>query len=105
MVKKANGKWQICIDYIDLNRVCPKDTYPLPNINKLVDEVSEFRVLSFLDAYFGYNQVQMHTLDEEKMTFITEDANFWYRCYIPKIDGSDLQTTDWTKCRGFKSTT
>ena len=59
--------------------MCPKDAYPLPNIDMLVDGVSGFQVLSFLDTYSGYNQIRMHAPNEEKMEFITEDANFYYR--------------------------
>ena len=51
----------------------------MPNINRLVDSASGFQVLSFLDAYLGYNQNRMHAPDEEKIAFITEDANFCYR--------------------------
>ena len=79
MVKKANEKWQMCTDYTNLNRACPKDAYPLPNIDRLVDGASEFQVLSFLDTYFENNQIKMHTPNEEKMIFITEDVNFSYR--------------------------
>lgn len=50
MVKKSNGKWRMCIDYTDLNKACPKDTYPLPNIDRLVDNTLGYRMLSFLDA-------------------------------------------------------
>ena len=67
------------IDYNDLNRACLKDMHPLPSIDKLVDGASGFQMLSFLDAYSGYNQIRMHPLDEEKTTFITEDANFYYK--------------------------
>jgi hypothetical protein len=42
LVKKANGKWEMCTDYTDLNKVCPKDSYPLPNIDRLVDSASGF---------------------------------------------------------------
>ena len=52
----------MCIDYTDLNKACPKDAYPLPNIDKLVDSASKFQVLSFMDAYFGYNQIRMHMM-------------------------------------------
>ena len=45
----------MCTNYNNLNRVCPKDTYPLPSINRLVDGASGFQVLSFLDAYSEYN--------------------------------------------------
>ena len=66
MVKKSNGKWQMCIDYTDLNKACPKDPYPLPSIDGLVDAASGFCFLSFMDAYLGYNQIPMHLLGEEK---------------------------------------
>ena len=79
MVKKANGKWRMCIDYTDLNKACPKDAYPLPSIDRLVDRAFEFQVLSFLDAYSLYNQIRMHVSDREKTTFIIEDENFCYR--------------------------
>jgi len=46
MIKKANDKWQMCIDYINLNRAYPKDAYPLPNIDRLVDGASGFQVLN-----------------------------------------------------------
>jgi len=82
MVKKANGKWRMCTDYTHLNRVCPKDAYPLPSIDRLVDGVSGYQVLSFLDAYSRYNHIRMHPPDKEKMekmTFITEEAKFCYK--------------------------
>ncbi|RDX93905.1 hypothetical protein CR513_23772, partial [Mucuna pruriens] len=50
MVKKANGKWRMCTDYIDLNKACPKDPYPLPSIDRLVDGASGSTLLSFMDA-------------------------------------------------------
>ena len=77
--KKCNKKWQICSDYTNLNRVCPKDAYPLPRIDKLVDGASGFRVLSFLDAYSGYNQIKRHAPNEEKTTLIIEDVDFCYK--------------------------
>ena len=55
MVKKANGKWRICIDFTDLNRACPKDSYPLPQIDTLVDLIARHQLLSFMDAFSGYN--------------------------------------------------
>ena len=68
MVKKANSKWRICTDYTDMNRACSKDTYHLPNINRLVDGTSGFQVLSFLDAYPGYNKTRMHPPDLTTMS-------------------------------------
>ena len=67
MVKKANGKWRMCVDFTDLNKACPKDNYPLPRIDQLVDSMAGHRILSFMDAFFGYNQIRM----EE-----TENTNF-----------------------------
>ncbi|XP_014490794.1 uncharacterized protein LOC106753490 [Vigna radiata var. radiata] len=78
MVKKANGQWRMCVDFIDLNKACPKDNYPLPSIDRLVDGASGHTVLSFLDAYFGYNQIPMYAPDRDNTAFITEQANYCY---------------------------
>ena len=69
----------MCTDYTNLNKACPKDAYLLPSIDRLVDGAYRFQVLSFLDTYSIYNQIQIHAPDEEKTTLITEDANFCYR--------------------------
>ena len=55
LVQKANGKWRMCVDFTDLNKACPKDSYPLPNIDSLVDSASGCWLLSFLDAFSRYN--------------------------------------------------
>ena len=62
MVKKNNDKWRMCVDFIDLNKACPKDSFPLPRIDQLVDSTVEHKLLSFMDALSGYNQIMM---DEE----------------------------------------
>jgi len=79
MVKKANGKWRMCVDYTDINKACPRDAYPLPNIDRLVDGASGNKVLNFLDAYSGYNQIPMAASDMNKTAFIMDDANYFYR--------------------------
>jgi len=79
MVKKANGKWRMCVDFTNLNLACPKDSYPLPNIDVLVDRVSGYGLLSFMDAYSGYNQICMHPANEDKIAFMGVKANFCYR--------------------------
>ena len=55
MVKKSSGKWRMCVDFTDLNRACPKDSYPLPRIDTLVDSTARHELLSFMDAFSGYN--------------------------------------------------
>ena len=55
MVKKANGKWRMCVDFTDLNKACPKDSYPLPRIDQLVDSTADHQLLSFIDAFSSYN--------------------------------------------------
>ena len=63
MVKKANEKWRMCVDFIDLNNTCPKDSYPFPQIDQLVDSIARYRLLSFMDALSGYNQIKMDEAD------------------------------------------
>jgi len=75
----ANGKWRMCIDFTDLNKACPKDSYPLPSIDALVDNASGCKMLSFLDAFSGYNQIKMHPRDESKTTFMTETCSYCYK--------------------------
>ncbi|XP_016192711.1 uncharacterized protein LOC107633619 [Arachis ipaensis] len=53
LVKKHNGRWRMYVDYFDLNKACPKDCYPLPNIDALVDAAAGYRYLSLMDAYSG----------------------------------------------------
>nr|KYP52415.1 Pro-Pol polyprotein [Cajanus cajan] len=81
MVRKPNGKWRMCTDYTNLNKACPKDAYPLPNIDRLVDGASGHKFLIFLDAYSGYNQIRMHPSDElmaeePPQTWITEMMDY-----------------------------
>jgi len=79
LVKKVNGKWRMCVDFTDLNKVCPKDSYPLPSIDALVDSASGCRLLSFLDAFSSYNQIMMHPRDECKTTFMTKLSYYCYK--------------------------
>lgn len=63
MVKKANGKWRIYVDFMDLNKGYPKDSFPLPRIDQLVDSIARHKLLTFIDACLGYNQIQMSEED------------------------------------------
>nr|AAK71558.1 putative gag-pol protein precursor [Oryza sativa Japonica Group] len=78
VVPKANGKLRMCIDYTDLNKACPKDPFPLPCIDQIVDSTAGCDLLCFLDAYSGYHQVRMAREDEEKIAFITPVGTFCY---------------------------
>ena len=68
---EKGGKWGVCVDYIDLNEACPKDSFPFPRIDQIVDATAGHDILSFLDTFFGYHQIPMHSPDAEKTTFIT----------------------------------
>ena len=59
LVKKANGKWRMCVDFTDLNKACPKDSSPLPRIDQLMDSTARHKLLTFMDAFSGYNQIRM----------------------------------------------
>jgi hypothetical protein len=59
LVKKKNGRWRMCVDYTSLNKACPKDPFPLPRIDQIVDSTTGYETLSFLDAYYGYHQISM----------------------------------------------
>ncbi|MCA8824161.1 reverse transcriptase family protein [Escherichia coli] len=67
------------MDFTDLNKACPKDSFPLPHIDMLVDATAGHELLSFMDAFSGYNQILMHPDDQEKTAFITERGIFCYK--------------------------
>ena len=79
LVKKPNGSWRTCVDFTDLNKACPKDSFPLPRIDQLVDATSGHELLSFMDAYSGYNQIPMYLPDEEHTSFITDRGLYCYK--------------------------
>ncbi|XP_073121062.1 uncharacterized protein [Henckelia pumila] len=79
LVPKATGKWRMCVDFRDLNKACPKDCYPLPRIDQLVDSTSGCELLSFIDAYQGYHQILLALEDQDKVSFVTSGGTF---CYV-----------------------
>jgi hypothetical protein len=79
VVKKKSGKWRVCIDFTDLNKACPKDPFPLPKIDQLVDATSGHQRMSFLDAFKGYHQIALNPTDQEKTAFITSRGIFCYK--------------------------
>ena len=71
LVKKANGKCRMCIDFTGLNKACLNDSFLLPRIDQLVDSIVGHKLLTFIDAFSGYNRIKMVEEDQEKTTFIT----------------------------------
>ena len=79
LVKKANGKWRLCIDFTDINKSCPKDSFPLPRIDLIVDATAGHELLSFMDALSDYNQISMDPNDQEKTSFVTAQGTYCYQ--------------------------
>ncbi|KAE8716368.1 PCF11P-similar protein 4 [Hibiscus syriacus] len=78
-VPKKDGKVRMCVDYRDLNRASPKDNFPLPHIDTLVDNTAGHALFSFMDSFSGYNQIKMDPKDMEKTTFVTMWGTFCYK--------------------------
>lgn len=73
VVKKKSETWRVCIDFTDINKACPKDCFPLPRIDQLVDATVHHQRMTFLDAYEGYHQIAMHPIDQDKTAFLTPE--------------------------------
>jgi hypothetical protein len=80
VVPKANGSGHLCVDFTSLNKACPKDPYPLPRIDQIVDSTAGCDLLCFLDAFSGYHQIKMAREDKEKTAFITPCGVYYYVC-------------------------
>ena len=68
----------MCVDYRDLNKACPKDDFPLPHIDTLVDSAASNAMYSFMDGFSGYNQIMMAVIDKLKTSFTTEWGIYCY---------------------------
>ena len=79
VVKKKSGKWRVCVDFMDLNKACLKDPFPMPRIDQLVDTTAGHPRMSFLDAFQGYYQIPLALEDQEKTTFMTPTGNYHYK--------------------------
>ena len=100
VIKKKSGKWQVCIDFMNLNKACPKDPFPMPWIDQLVDATTGHPRMSFLDAFQGYHQIPLVADDQEKADFITLIGNYHYKVmsfglenvgvHIPENDDQDI---------------
>jgi hypothetical protein len=73
------AEWHMCVDYIDLNRHCPKNPFGLPHIDQIVDSTAGSALLSFLDCYSGYHQIALRDEDQSKTSFITLFGAYCYK--------------------------
>ena len=78
-VMKKQGKIRVCIDYRDVNHACPKDNYPTPFIDQIIDDYVGCENFSFMDVFSGYNQINIHPDDQHKTKFICPWGTFAYR--------------------------
>ena len=69
----------MCVDFMDLNKACPKDPFPIPKINQLVDATVGHPRMSFLDAFQGYHQIPLALDDQEKTACVTSIGNYHYK--------------------------
>ena len=69
----------MCVDFTDLNKACPKDSFPLPRIDQLVDSTAGHKLLTFMDAFLGYNQIKMDEENQEKIAFIISQGLYCYK--------------------------
>ena len=72
----------MCVDYTDLNKACPKDCFPLPRIDQLVDSNLGHELLSFMDAFSGYNQIKMDPANEVHTSFIITFGTYYYKSNV-----------------------
>jgi hypothetical protein len=94
--KKNIDVQRVCVDYTSLNKHCPKDPFPLPRIDQIIDSTAGCASLSFLDAYSGYNQIKLKKENKEKIAFITLYGMFCYQVmpFGLKKCRSNLSTDD-----------
>ena len=79
LVDKKQGAIHICTDFCDLNHACPKDNFPTPFVDQILDECVGREFFSFMDRFFGYNQIQIKPEDQHKTAFICPWGTFAYQ--------------------------
>lgn len=79
LVKKASRKWRMYVDFTNMNSACPKDSFPLSRIDQLIYSTARHKLLTFMDAYLGYNQIKTSEEDQENATFVTSQRLYCYK--------------------------
>ena len=79
LIKNVNRKWRMGVDFTDLDKAYPKDSFPLPRIDQLVDSTAGHRLLTFIDTFSRYNQIKIAEEDQEKTVFITSQGLYYYK--------------------------
>jgi hypothetical protein len=97
MVRKKNGKWWMCMDFIDLNKGCPKDDFPIARIDKIINSAVGCEMVALLNCFSRYHQIWLHKEDEEKTSFITPFRTY---CYLRIPEG--MHNAGPTLCRMMK---
>ncbi|GKD67687.1 hypothetical protein Tco_1321777 [Tanacetum coccineum] len=99
LVKKSDNSWRMCVDFKDLNKACPKDGYPLPEIDWKVESLCGFPFKCFLDTYKGYHQIQMAEEDKSRYFLLHKNAfrSKKRQCNLPTISGQDIPRENWLK--------
>lgn len=82
VMQKKNDKWQVYIDFINLDKAYPKDSFCLLKIYMLINATAEHKLLSFMDAYLRYNQILMYIINQEKTFFVTERGIYYYKIIL-----------------------
>jgi hypothetical protein len=100
LVNKKQGTICVCIDFRDLNKAYPKDNFPTPFIDQIIDECVGCEVFSFMDGFSGYNQIQIKPKDQHKTTFICPWGTFVYR-KMPFGLKNDGETFQWAMSFSF----
>ena len=95
LVLKKNDTWRMCVNYTDLNKACPADSFALPCIDQIINATAGCDRLCFLDAYSGYHHIKMAVKDQEKTTFITLFGAF---CYVSTPFGLKSAQATYQRC-------
>jgi hypothetical protein len=99
LVKKRNKKWRMCVDYTSLNKVCPKDSFPLPRIDQVVGSTAGCETLCFLDAYSGYHQRAMCIVDQLATSFITPFGAYCYQTMPFRLKNAGAMLTVYNRIK------